>query len=48
MDGEASDRYDAWPERLYIVLNGVVVYKGWLISPHPAHIIRAHHPMLLK
>ena len=28
MDGEACDRYDAWPERLYIVLNGVVVYKG--------------------
>ena len=28
MDGEACDRYDAWPERLYIVLNGVIVYKG--------------------
>lgn len=27
-DGEVLDRYDAWPERLYIILNGVVVYKG--------------------
>ena len=22
------DRYNAWPERLYIVLDGVIVYKG--------------------
>lgn len=22
------DRYDAWPERLYIIVDGVVVYKG--------------------
>lgn len=28
MSGEVVDRYQAWPERLYIVLDGLVVYKG--------------------
>lgn len=28
MKAEANRRYDAWPERLYIILNGIVVYKG--------------------
>lgn len=28
MKGEVDDRYSAWPERLYIIVNGVVVYKG--------------------
>jgi hypothetical protein len=28
MKGEVYDRYQAWPERLYIILNGVVVYRG--------------------
>jgi hypothetical protein len=27
MGGEGCDRYDAWPERLYVVVDGVVVYK---------------------
>ena len=27
---EINDRYGAWPERLYIVLDGVVVYRGGL------------------
>jgi hypothetical protein len=28
MRGQVVDRYEAWPERLYIVLDGAVVYKG--------------------
>jgi hypothetical protein len=28
MNGEVEDRFEAWPERVYIILNGVVVYKG--------------------
>ncbi len=28
MSGEVADRYDAWPERLFIVVDGVVVYYG--------------------
>ena len=28
MRGEVLDAYQAWPERLYIILDGVVVYKG--------------------
>lgn len=28
MDGNIIECYDAWPERLYIILNGVIVYKG--------------------
>lgn len=28
MDGNIVECYDAWPERLYIILNGVIVYKG--------------------
>jgi len=28
MEGQVNDRYDAWPERLYVILDGVVVYKG--------------------
>ena len=28
MDGESVDRYDAWPERLFIIVDGVVVYYG--------------------
>lgn len=28
MDGDIVDRYEAWPERLYIIVDGVVVYKG--------------------
>ena len=28
MAGDTEDRYEAWPERLYIVVDGVVVYKG--------------------
>ena len=28
MEGNVADRYGAWPERLYIVVDGVVVYKG--------------------
>jgi hypothetical protein len=28
MDGEIVDRYDAWPERLFIIVDGVVVYYG--------------------
>jgi hypothetical protein len=28
MADEANTRYDAWPERLYIIVDGVVVYKG--------------------
>ncbi len=27
-DNEVNDRFDAWPERLYIVQRGVVVYQG--------------------
>ena len=27
-DEHVNDRYGAWPERLYVVLDGVVVYKG--------------------
>jgi thyroxine 5-deiodinase len=28
MKGEVVSRYGAWPERLYIIVDGVVVYKG--------------------
>jgi hypothetical protein len=28
MAGHVCDRYQAWPERLYIILDGIVVYKG--------------------
>ena len=28
MNGDVVDCYDAWPERLYIIVDGVVVYKG--------------------
>jgi type I thyroxine 5'-deiodinase len=28
MANEANRRYDAWPERLYVIVDGVVVYKG--------------------
>lgn len=28
MEGDISTRYGAWPERLYIILDGVIVYKG--------------------
>jgi len=28
MAGHVVDRYGAWPERLYIIVDGVVVYKG--------------------
>jgi hypothetical protein len=28
MAGQAMDRFSAWPERLFIIVDGVVVYKG--------------------
>ena len=28
MADEANARYAAWPERLYVVVDGVVAYKG--------------------
>lgn len=28
MQNEVLDRYQAWPERLYVVMDGVVVYVG--------------------
>ncbi len=28
IEGEAEARYAAWPERLFVVVDGVVVYKG--------------------
>jgi hypothetical protein len=28
MDGDVAQMFDAWPERLYIIENDVVVYKG--------------------
>ena len=28
MEGNVVDRYRAWPERLYILVDGVVVYQG--------------------
>lgn len=28
MQGQVLDRYQAWPERLYVIVDGVVVYKG--------------------
>lgn len=28
MRGEVDDRYGAWPERLYIIEDGTIVYKG--------------------
>jgi hypothetical protein len=28
MEHEIMDRYEAWPERLFIIVDGVVVYKG--------------------
>lgn len=30
MAGEVEARFGAWPERLYILQNGVVVYQGGL------------------
>lgn len=30
MENTAAKAYAAWPERLYVVLDGVVVYKGGL------------------
>jgi Iodothyronine deiodinase len=30
MADEASELYDAWPERLYIIEKGVIVYQGGL------------------
>jgi hypothetical protein len=27
-DQNVLDRYEAWPERLYVIVDGVVVYKG--------------------
>jgi len=32
MKNEACIRYQAWPERLYIIQDGVVVYKG-MVGP---------------
>lgn len=38
MENNIVDRYLAWPERLYIIVDGVVVYQGgngeWMISSH--------------
>ena len=28
MSDEVCERFDAWPERLYIILDGAVVYQG--------------------
>jgi hypothetical protein len=28
MSGDIVDSYGAWPERLYIIVNGVIVYQG--------------------
>lgn len=28
MKNHVYDHYDAWPERLYIIVDGVIVYKG--------------------
>ncbi len=28
MEDNVSDRYGAWPERLYILIDGVIVYQG--------------------
>lgn len=28
MNGDVVDSYEAWPERLYIIVDGVIVYKG--------------------
>lgn len=28
MAGQVADRYGAWPERLYVVMDGCVVYRG--------------------
>jgi len=28
MQGQVLDRYQAWPERLYVVLNRRIAYKG--------------------
>jgi hypothetical protein len=28
MEGHLVQRYDAWPERLYVIVDGVVVYRG--------------------
>jgi hypothetical protein len=30
MKGDIVDSYGAWPERLYIIMNGVIVYQGGL------------------
>ena len=28
MDGHMTDRYRGWPERLYVIVDGVIVYRG--------------------
>ena len=30
MDNHVSDRFDSWPERLYIIQDGVIIYQGGL------------------
>lgn len=37
MNNEAADRYFAWPERLYIIVDGIVVYQGGL-GPNDYHL----------
>lgn len=37
MSNEIYDRYDAWPERLYIILDGVVVYKVCVLQYAQSH-----------
>ncbi len=28
MEGNVTDRYRGWPERLYVIVDGVIVYQG--------------------
>ncbi|CAH1243410.1 DIO1 [Branchiostoma lanceolatum] len=37
MDDVANRKYGAWPERLYILLDGRVMYKG-MMGPHGYHV----------
>lgn len=37
MRNEVVDRYYAWPERLYVIVDGVVLYKGGM-GPNDYHI----------
>eukprot|EP00058_Branchiostoma_floridae_P017044 XP_002602532.1 hypothetical protein BRAFLDRAFT_93837 [Branchiostoma floridae] len=37
MDDVANRKYGAWPERLYILLDGRVMYKG-MPGPHGYHV----------